>query len=218
MKATRDSWVCSDTHFCHAKMAMLWRTCPGWEVLGYVPDDPKERQRIIDEHDEWLIDTMNAVVKPQDRLYIVGDVVFGKANIAKIMPRLNGKIKLIQGNHDIYGVRPYLPYVEEVYGMYNMSKYGVRFSFTHAPFKNRTFRWNEDMQQFGINVNIHGHEHRRHNERQYMGNGLEVGPTNMMTGKSSYHWNANVDVAGPTPVHLETIADTYKYMEKEIMV
>jgi calcineurin-like phosphoesterase family protein len=52
----------------------------------------------VKEMNEALIQKWNEVVSPEDTVYHLGDFAFGE--IDDILPRLNGKIILIRGNHD----------------------------------------------------------------------------------------------------------------------
>lgn len=77
----------SDTHFQHKNIAKF---CPNTR-LG----------RDINDHDEILIRNWNAVVRPTDRIYHLGDFCFGNAEYAgKVLARLMGNIHFIYGNHD----------------------------------------------------------------------------------------------------------------------
>lgn len=52
---------------------------------------------------ETIIENHNSLVKPDDIVYNLGDVIMGNnplSHLPKIMSRLNGKIHLIYGNHD----------------------------------------------------------------------------------------------------------------------
>ena len=58
----------------------------------------------VDEMDEMLIQKWNEKIKPEDDVYHLGDVglsSFGK--LSKILEKLNGKIYLINGNHEKIG-------------------------------------------------------------------------------------------------------------------
>ena len=50
---------------------------------------------------EVLIENWNRIIKPRDRVYHLGDFVFGCPE--RIRKRLNGRIFLILGNHDKFG-------------------------------------------------------------------------------------------------------------------
>lgn len=57
--------------------------------------------RDLEEMHETLIGNWNTKVKPDDQVYLLGDVSFGsKAKTKALMDRLNGKIYLVRGNHD----------------------------------------------------------------------------------------------------------------------
>ncbi len=65
----------------------------------------------VKEMDEFMIDSWNSVVRDIDIVYHLGDFSFGGAAHAKqIFRRLNGRKRLILGNHDMRNgeVLPYL--------------------------------------------------------------------------------------------------------------
>ena len=75
----------SDTHFCSEN------------IIKYCNRPFKDAE----EMNEQLIQRWNAVVKPEDKVFHLGDVVMHQSeNIPSIIPRLNGEIHLITGNHD----------------------------------------------------------------------------------------------------------------------
>lgn len=55
----------------------------------------------IEEHDEQIIKNWNQIIKPEDTIYILGDVMLGDnfEGIQKLAS-LNGHLKIIRGNHD----------------------------------------------------------------------------------------------------------------------
>jgi calcineurin-like phosphoesterase family protein len=55
----------------------------------------------VDEMNEMLIQKWNEKVKPEDEVYHLGDVgLMSSGKLRKILDRLNGKIYLINGNHE----------------------------------------------------------------------------------------------------------------------
>lgn len=57
--------------------------------------------KTIEEHDASLISRWNAVVSPDDRVYVIGDFAFrNKKPVSFYTKQLNGHIHLIRGNHD----------------------------------------------------------------------------------------------------------------------
>jgi calcineurin-like phosphoesterase family protein len=98
-------FVVSDTHFGQQSI------CDFLNVDG-------QRMRpwaTAAEMDEALIVNWNAVVRPQDKVYHLGDVSMKRDKIA-LMGRCNGHKRLVRGNHDRFPMKYYLPYFEEIYG------------------------------------------------------------------------------------------------------
>ena len=61
--------------------------------------------KTAEEMNEDLIAKWNAKVKPEDEVYICGDLVFKATDInevKKLLKSLNGKKYLVQGNHDVF--------------------------------------------------------------------------------------------------------------------
>ena len=80
-------WFTSDTHFGHKN---IHKFCPN-----------TRKGATIEEHDEFLIQTWQEQVAPQDRVYHLGDMFFCNSQRAlSILKRLPGQIHLIYGNHD----------------------------------------------------------------------------------------------------------------------
>lgn len=85
------TWITSDLHFGHRNIAKF---CP--ETRGHwdTRNDP-------DKMDRDMIQMWNAQVAPEDTVYLLGDVAFCPADrAAKILRQLNGRLLLIEGNHD----------------------------------------------------------------------------------------------------------------------
>lgn len=78
--------------------------------LGHknVIDFCKRPFKDVVEMDKRLIDGWNAVVRPQDEIYVLGDVCFHKASIGvPMMQELQGQKYLVRGNHDKYSFSQY---------------------------------------------------------------------------------------------------------------
>lgn len=103
----------------------------------------------VDEMNEALIDNWNKTVGPSDLVYHLGDVVMNKRYIAQVMPRLNGRKKLVKGNHDLFKLDEYTPYFEDIYGCKPMHD----LILTHIPIHP------QDLGRF--RANIHGHLHHK---------------------------------------------------------
>lgn len=80
-------WFTSDTHFGHSAMAA---TGKGWRPFA-----------TVQEHDEFLIERWNSVVRPNDEVWHLGDVGLGPTElILSTVARLHGTKHLVAGNHD----------------------------------------------------------------------------------------------------------------------
>ena len=101
----------------------------------------------VDQHDQWLIDSINSRVEPRDKLFIMGDVAFSLDGLARLEDLLCKNLVLIKGNHDNYPMSEYLKYFTEVHGLMAYKK----FWLSHAPIHPCELRGRK---------NIHGHVHQ----------------------------------------------------------
>ena len=96
-----------------------------------------------------MIERWNSVVKPGDKVYHLGDVSIKYGHdLGRVMTRLNGKKRLIRGNHDIYPTKTYLQYFDEIYGVRVLAD----MILSHIPLA-------RDSITERFNVNVHGHLH-----------------------------------------------------------
>ncbi len=81
-----ERWFISDTHWGHKN------------IIEY----SQRPYASVEEMNEKLIQNWNAVVKPNDEVYHLGDVAFMKFTKfnEEVRPRLEGNIHIIRGNHD----------------------------------------------------------------------------------------------------------------------
>lgn len=99
-----------------------------------------------EEMDEAIIARWNATVRPNDKVYVLGDVVINRRCLPTLF-RLNGRLRLVSGNHDTFRTREYLERFDEVMGC--RVKGGA--ILTHIPIHPQC------VDRFGLN--IHGHLH-----------------------------------------------------------
>jgi calcineurin-like phosphoesterase family protein len=130
-------FLVSDTHFGHAGVCRFTRSDGVTKLRPW--DDP-------DEMNEAMIERWNDTVRPNDKVYHLGDVVINRKSLG-IMSRLNGDKVLIRGNHDIFRDDEYRQYFRELRAYHVMN--GMILS--HIPVHP------ESLGRFG--VNIHGHLH-----------------------------------------------------------
>lgn len=133
-----NAFFISDTHFGHSNILTFKRN-DGTPLRDFAS---------IEEHDETMIQKWNAVVKPHDKVYHLGDVVINRRCLP-ILKRLIGKKRLIRGNHDIFRTTEYMEHFDEVLAYRAFVKEG--FICSHIPIHAECIgRWK---------MNVHGHLH-----------------------------------------------------------
>lgn len=176
------SWLISDTHFGHEKTCTVFKRADG---------SPLRPFSCAEEMDEFMIKAWNERVRPNDKVYHLGDVVINR-KFLYILGRLNGDKVLIRGNHDIFKLEDYTPYFRDIRG-YDV-KNGMILS--HVPIHL------ESISRFGCN--IHGHLHAN---RVMKVNGIDK-----KTGELQYsdevdprYFNVSVEQIDFAPISLEEV-------------
>jgi calcineurin-like phosphoesterase family protein len=140
------TFLVSDTHFGHEKICTFYRA-------DGTPLRPWDNYQ---EMEDALVENWNSVVKEGDRVYHLGDVALTKSGL-KVLGKLNGRKVLIRGNHDIYSLKDYTKYFEDIRGCFIRDL----LAFTHVPVHPESFRG----KWIG---NIHGHLHYiKHDDPRY---------------------------------------------------
>lgn len=153
----------SDTHFGHKNIITLGDGRPF---------------RDITHMNEMIVHNWNALVRPDDTVYHLGDVALGPIEDSlKYISRLNGRKVMITGNHD----RPFPPMskfkdekiaewtevykragFDEVWENHRILLGDYHFALSHFPYDGdhtREDRYNEyRLRDLGIPL-IHGHTH-----------------------------------------------------------
>lgn len=142
---TRKIYFISDTHFGHANILTFKRA----------DGTPLREFSNVDEMDEYMIEKWNSVVRPQDKVYHLGDVVINSKFLYRL-DRLNGHKRLVRGNHDIYKTKLYSQYFEEIHGVrvfggFDSLPKRTRLAASHVPLHP------DCVDRWGFN--IHGHLH-----------------------------------------------------------
>jgi calcineurin-like phosphoesterase family protein len=128
----------SDHHFHHEN------------ILKFLRNDGTQLRSFngINHMHEHIIAQHNSVVKPDDKVYFLGDVCMTKNAVGlEILGRLNGIKILVRGNHDECKLSQYAQYFDDVRGVTH--RYGV--VMTHVPIHP------ESLDRWG--TNLHGHLH-----------------------------------------------------------
>ena len=153
-------------------------------------------------HDTMILKNCNAIVKPEDELYILGDLALGndESEWNRIFYNLNcNHIHFIQGNHDTdTKVDKYTDkYLFEYHGYVDIIKYSKnkRFYLSHFP----TVTDNYDNEKRLHIINLYGHTHQMTN----------------FFNHNPYMYHVGVDSHNMTPVSIEQIIkDIKKEVEK----
>lgn len=127
---------CADLHFGHKAIALK----RGFKDEFY--------------HDEHIIEKWNSVVHKRDVTYILGDVTMETPKWYFRLDQLNGRKKVLLGNHDMMNHIPkLLKYVDKVGAMEKYSQKGSpKIFLTHCPIHPREL-------EYRVELNIHGHIH-----------------------------------------------------------
>lgn len=120
----------SDLHLGHRK------------ILHYSPE--RGGTNVI-EHSEWIVEQWNSVINKKDIVWVHGDVCFDREHM-KYLGMLNGKKRMIWGNHDIFKLEEYQEYFEEVVGFRKRNKLWLSHSPVHP----------DELRGC---INVHGHVH-----------------------------------------------------------
>jgi len=169
-------WFTSDTHFYH-EQDFLYR--------------PRGFENTL-EMNEAIVERWNSVVKPNDTVYHLGDVLMGHYDV-NILKRLNGIIFFIRGNHDTDrkigdiaaagtpGTRMFL-------GTSELIKFGKLSLFVcHYPVLTANF----DDKHFNQHViSLHGHTHQK---------------GNWLFPDNPFIYHVGMDSHGCYPVHIEEV-------------
>lgn len=173
----------ADLHFCHKSII---------EMSNRPFDSLEEMHRV-------LIQNWNAVVRPRDMVYILGDFLYkGTADDAnKILRKLRGEKFLVRGNHEKYLVQP--DFDSSLYGWvkdyYEFKLNQQKVVLFHYPI----LEWNGYFQGA---IQLYGHVHNNDSEKfaEILG---------------SRAINVGVDMNEFMPVSLEEILERVKAAEAD---
>lgn len=107
----------------------------------------------VEEMDEMIIERHNKVVGPSDKWYCLGDLGFDMPNLEAKLSRMNGKKRLILGNHDYPRKRDFEMYFRHFEKVMESRRIG-NVLFTHRP----VYLGPHEVK---IAANVHGHIHER---------------------------------------------------------
>lgn len=126
----------SDTHFFHARIIEFGRPF-----------------KDINHHNQVIAENWNKTVLPHDRVWVLGDCVFGGKENLVIFERLNGKKFLVLGNHDGGNKELYLKQFAKIEGAMEIRTATGTILFTHYPVHPM------NLESGRYKLNVHGHTH-----------------------------------------------------------
>lgn len=142
-------WMCSDWHFNHDRDFV-------WGKRGFSS---------VEEMNEEIVKRHNSIVRPDDDVYVLGDLCLGgaEANAAnkELIEKMNGKLHIVSGNHctnsriEMYRT---CSNVVEVNLFSQMIKYKKQY-FYLSHFPTLTANHDDDRPFKQKIINICGHSH-----------------------------------------------------------
>lgn len=130
----------ADLHLGHERLIT------GWNNDGQGPRKQFADAEAMGRH---IIGRWNSVVGPTDIVYVPGDVAL-KEPALKLFEEMNGRKRVVLGNHDHARAAVYSRYFERIYGAKVMPG---GFVVTHIPVHPNS------LDRKSMQVNIHGHLH-----------------------------------------------------------
>jgi calcineurin-like phosphoesterase family protein len=193
-------FLISDTHFGHRNII---RYCdrPFWTDKSTDPYDED-----VSRMNETMIKNWNDVVGVDDVIYHLGDFAFlDKAKLTELRWRLNGRIRLVMGNHDYrHGYQFYQDLkLDRVYDkpiiwhqFFIMSHEPIFLSVDNGPIQTVS-KGKNDLKDSGLMhcVNLHGHIHE-------------------LSYKDPHYFNACVELNNYTPINLLELEQKYLLMNQ----
>lgn len=165
------AYLISDLHLGHKK------------ILDF---SPERGGSTVEEHDEWIIEQWNSVVKKRDTVYVLGDIAFSREGLAKCS-KLRGNKQCILGNHDLFTVEEYMKYFRVRPGIFKYKG----FWLSHAPIHPHELRGKK---------NIHGHVHSNSVKAEY-----RQPLCNLMNDLDHRYINVCVEALNGVPISIEEI-------------
>lgn len=146
----REIWLISDTHFNHTNI-LNFKDDKDVYFRGNLFND-------VNHMNEVMIENWNKTIKPQDKVYHLGDVYFGNQQEADLLlKRLNGKKRLVVGNHDDVLQKSIWDNFQKVSIWRFFKEFGILC--THVPVHLSTLRRRMGDKE-GYMLNVHGHIHQ----------------------------------------------------------
>jgi calcineurin-like phosphoesterase family protein len=193
-------FLTSDSHFGHRNI-IKYCDRPFWSDKEVDPSDED-----VHNMNETMIENWNRVVSANDVIYHLGDFAFlSKEKLKELRKRLNGRIRLIMGNHDYYYGYKFLQDLDfdRVYDKPII--WHQFFIMSHEPIflcveNNHTQKVSQgvnDLKKSGLMhcINLHGHIHQ-------------------ISYNDPHYFNACVELHNYTPIDLLELEQKYISMNQ----
>lgn len=140
-------FVTSDLHFGHDREFI-------WKARGFDS---------VQAMNKAYVDRWNAVVKAEDHVYVLGDLMLGDKLNIEYLKKLNGIIHIVLGNHDTnsrQAMYDELENVVEIAWAIKLDHNKYHFLMTHFPCLTGNLEA-ESLRQ--MTLNLYGHTHQTTN-------------------------------------------------------
>lgn len=189
-----DEWFGADFHFFHKK------------ILTYAQEYRPFAD--ITAHNAKLIENYNSVVKPNDKMTIIGDFFVGdctEEEIEDVMMQLNGVIEVVEGNHDSrFKKKVFGKYVKNItaYKTIRSDKYDSIVS--HMPI-------HPEQLETRYRSCVHGHMHSTIiTRKQEVRHNFEVPISTLADVPDPRYICVSMEQIGLTPIHRDIIMQRIK--------
>lgn len=150
-------------------------------------------------HDEYMVQQWNSVVHKRDLVIIVGDVTMEKSDSYYQLDRLNGRKKVVLGNHDMgRHNKEMLKYVDSLHGSYDYKGYMI----THIPIHPNEVHF--------YRANIHAHIHHENKLEEVIVNNSYLDKDSEPKPTLNKYWNVDALLLDFKPRTLEELSLIYK--------
>lgn len=146
----------SDFHFCHNKPFI-------YESRGFSS---------VQEMNDAIFKNWNSIVKQDDEAYVLGDLMLmNNEEAMKYILHMNGKIKIILGNHDTLNREAAYVNAGFEVAFADQIKYNqYHFFLSHYPTLTNNFDYNQKSLKRCL-LNLYGHTHQKekfHKDNPYL--------------------------------------------------
>lgn len=177
----------SDLHFCHNKSFL-------YEPRGFSS---------VEEMNEAIVNNWNRIVKPEDTVYLLGDVILNDIEKGyQYFNALNGYINIILGNHDGKTKIDLFKRISNVNIMgyaWLLQYHKFNFFLSHYPSITSNY---DDKDLKKRTINLHGHSHQTNN---------------FLFPDNPFIYHVGLDSHNCTPITIDEIISDIKYKYQELV-